>query len=330
MGVQIKWQRGVFHVFVAKIKFKVGGLNGTPPTEIYVDDEFEYDGSVCKYAGAEFPQPGLRGAIDQEWAVPRDLADSMGVPRPRVASRNVAKAQSINTDLSKVQRQGGRNPLESHEFDEQTVLNVGDRAAAMDPVTRRGHLSAKNVRGMAIENSDVDDQEFDAIAPIKSPTKVVVDVLANPNAARAIESRSYTDGYGKFSGVRKTQSIEGISITTEVGGYGEGVEDTGTKVAEVRSMDKQKKSDDQKKQPVKVDKPVKVEKDPKEDPKLVAAKAVYSDFPSDWNFFGKTEDKLSKLKEIGPKPQLLNALWASESKSTKKALKEAYPKHSFG
>lgn len=323
---QILWKRNDFYTFTAQMKIRVGGLNNMPSVDILSGDTFEYDGSICKYAGAEFPQPGLRGAIKEGWAT---VDPNAGIPMARSASRNVASSKSVNTDLSRVQRQGGNSPIERSD-DEETVLEVGDRQAAMDPVTRRGHLTAthnrRDTRGMVVEASDLDSQDHTEISRIKSPAKVKVDVLNNPNAARDIEMRTSEQGYGRYAGQRPQRNTvvhqEGVQIMTQVGSPDAGIggEETGEVVAEVKTVEARTP----KAKPASKSKGGK-----KESPKLIQATKIYSDFPQDWNFFGKVEDKLARLKEIKPTAELLDALWASESGSTKKALQKAYPKHDF-
>lgn len=336
MAEMIKWKRGQFYTFYAQMKIRVGGLNGQPDIEIAAGDEFEYDGSICKYAGAEYPQQGLRGAIREGWA---SLDEDAGIPEGRIAGRSVAEAQSVNRDLSRVQRMPAQS-IEHDDLDEETILEIGDREAAMDPVTRKGHLSAKDnrgrklksVRGMEVEQSDIDEQDHTPISAIKSPAKIKVDVLANPNAARDIEMRSVDQGYGRYAGDKpKRRNVivkEGVEIRTDVrGGSSVGGEEEGTVIGPVRthSQRKAKMDKENNKKPAKKSS----KKNQGMSPKLQKAVELYADFPRDWNFFGKTEDKLAKLKELGPDAELLNALYASESKSTKIALKKAYPKHSF-
>jgi hypothetical protein len=62
-------------------------------------------------------------------------------------------------------------------------------------------------------------------------------------------------------------------------------------------------------------------------PKLRIALKVYPDFPQDWNFYAKSEEKLSRIEEIGPDPDFLDALYASESSSMKKVLQSQFPRH---
>jgi len=337
MAEMIKWKRGQFFTFYAQMKIRVGGLNGQPDIEIAAGDEFEYDGSICKYAGAEYPQQGLRGAVREGWATTEEDA---GIPEGRTAARNVAEAQSVNRDLSRVQRRSAAQPIEQDSLDEETVLEIGDREAAMDPVTRKGHLTARDnrgrqlrsARGMEIEQSDLDEQDHTPISPIKSPAKIKVDVTANPNAARDIEMRSVDQGYGRYAGKKPGRSNvivrEGVEIRTDVRGDSAiGGEETGTVVSPVRNVSQRKAKMDKENNKKPVKKASK--KNQGMSPKLQKAVELYADFPRDWNFFGKTEEKIAKLKEISPDAELLNALYASESKSTKEALKKAYPKHSF-
>jgi hypothetical protein len=60
-------------------------------------------------------------------------------------------------------------------------------------------------------------------------------------------------------------------------------------------------------------------------PKLKAAREIDPEFPEDWNFFAKPEDKLAKIKELGAGSNFLKALFASEGKKMKKVLQKEYP-----
>lgn len=380
----VQWKRGDFHTFYAQMKIRVGGVNGNQSIDILAGDEFEYDGSIVKYAGAEFPQPGLRGAVRDGWAT---LDPDGQVPAAFTAARSVAKSQTINRDLSRVQR-AAPVPMESDSLDEETVLEIGDRSAAMDPVTGKGHLTKDNNRrkasmsghkatlqSMHVTQSDLDQQDHTPIAKIKSKANLgIIDITKGDNSglAREIETRSHESGYGAYSGPRRGKQVverEGVIITTNVGDMNRDVqvgdEDDGVVVGKVRHTDTKRTREGVDVQdtsgssgrhraaaksaakPVKkamskpaakpaakpalakksAAKPVVATKPAASPSKLRIAKKVFSGFPDDWNFFGKTEDKMARLEELGSDPDLIDALFASESSSMKSALQKAFPDH---
>lgn len=388
MGQQgIRWKRGEFHTFYAQMKIRVGGVNGNQSVDILSGDEFEYDGSIVKYAGAEFPQPGLRGAIRNGWAT---LDEDGEVPAAFTANRSVAQAQTVTKDLSRVQRMAPK-PLDSDDLDEETVIEVADRQRAMDPVTGKGHLTEKSNRRTAslsghratlqssldVTQSDWDEQDHTPIGRIKSKAnlgKIDITNPSNAGLARSLEMQSYEEGHGSFSGRRNVVEREGVTISTNVGSVDPevnvGDDEGGRVVGRVRHTDtgktregievldtsrrgkssagpapakKAKKAAPAKKAASKKAAPAKpapakkaapakpapavVNKSSGSPQKFRIAKRVCPEFPDDWNFFGKTQDKLDRLKELGSDPDMIDALYASESSSMKRALEENFPKH---
>jgi hypothetical protein len=233
--MDVQWKRGEFIKFFAQMKIRVGGKD---EVTIHKDDEFEYDGSVCKFAGAEFSTPALRGAIRNDWAI---LDPSM---MKRVAAftppRAVAKSQTKNTDLSRIQRTQPMQ-METDHLDEETVLNVSDRQSmARD---NRGnvtqHLTQQDNRRLAFsapknpaagslaldyKQSDVDQQDGRTVARVRSPANLgKVNILEKPGTARDLELRSADTGFGKAQPIRRPpgRSVvhqEGIDIHMNVGG----------------------------------------------------------------------------------------------------------------
>ncbi len=358
-----QWRRGEFHTFYAKMKIRVGGHNGSQPVEILQGDEFEYDGSLCKYAGAEFQQPNLRAAIRDGWATEHE--DDGSSPAPFVSNRDVAVSQSKNTDLSRVQR-SSRQRFESDSQDEDTVLEVSDRRNAMDPRTRQGHLTQQDNRRasvergyqpapeerMAVSSSDIDDQDGVEISKIRTSAKLKVDILAKPNAARDIElSMDHEKGVGRFAGERRTRpnviQQEGITIKTSSkmdrgGQVVEADESSGRHVGNVRHSsakrsvegisveDISRRGAPPAKEPsVKKAPPAKPHVPDDASPKLKMAIRLCPEFPVDWNFFAKADDKISRIKKLGASPELLDALYAVESSAVKKVLETKFKSH-FG
>ena len=359
---QIRWKRGEFRTFYAQLKIRVGGKNEITIGE---GDEFEYDGSVCKYAGDEFSQPQLRGAISEGWATLDEEGERVAT---FTASRKVAKSQSKNTDLSRVQRHEPQE-METDNQDEDTVLQVADRAKVRDKVSGRGHLKPRHNRreaavmsrgpeqsspeGMEVTQSDIDQQDHTTIAPIKSRANIgKIDVTKQPGLARDISRRSHEDGYGKFGGERKASNLihtEGVDIKMNVGNVDPdiriGDEDEGVEVGRVRHSNSRKRTSEgisiedtgrPKKAATKkaATKKTATKKTATKkaatngtNPKLRIATKVYSDFPQDWNFYAKTSEKLARIQELGADPDLLDALYASESSAVKKALQSEFSEH---
>ena len=65
--MDIRWKRGEFRKFFAKMKIRVGSVGNAAGGVIQEGDEFEYDGSILKYAGAELQSTQLRGAVLNDW-----------------------------------------------------------------------------------------------------------------------------------------------------------------------------------------------------------------------------------------------------------------------
>jgi hypothetical protein len=329
----IQWKRNKFITLYAKIKIRLG--NQATSYTLAIGDEFEFDGTMCKYSGAEFPQPSLRGAINQGWASTDPNDNSRVVHNP--AQRTVAKATSVNRDLSRVQNQEN---METGDFDEDTVLEIGDRKQAM--TDGRGHLRASDNRrvasraGMRIEESDADSQDAVVVSRITTPARRIVDVSANPMAAQKIAEAGYEQGVGK------SRVVEGISMRTNVGSMRgapiiQDDNDEGVVVGRVRNSQKSRTvegititdtSDIRTPKVRRVASQPVVEESVQSDSsnKLSVAQSIYNKFPADWNFFAKTEDKISKIEKLGAPKQLIQALLASESKAMRKLLREKYPK----
>jgi hypothetical protein len=317
--MEIQWKRGEFHVFYAQMKIRVGGKD---TVDIHKGDQFEYDGSVVKHAGAEFPQPGLRGAIREDWATLDPAGKGIAPVRP---SRAVAKAQSATTNLSGRVQRNSSNTISSDSQDENTVLEVGDRDAVRDEDGRGGHLKQEHNRtGMRVSASDVDGQEG-----------VVVAGLRNQSPARSVSNVYQTSKDAIENRHRKVIEQEGVTITTNVGDVDPANvsvdSDEARVVGQVRQSTPVSEGGIQVKDTSgspggKVNKMAKKDNGSSEmSPKLKAAREIDPNFPESWNFFAKPDDKLAKIKELGADPKFLKALFASEGKKMKKVLKTEYP-----
>ena len=336
----IKWQRGKYSKFYAKMKIRIGGGKDNTVDMIHEGDEFEYDGSVLKYAGAEIMSTQLRGAIERNWATPFENEEAC--VDAFVPTRDIAKSKTVNRDLSRVQR-GGYAVLETDSLDEETVLEVSDRGKME---ISRGGQSPKiltkdhNRRGMSVSASEVDSQDGVTIGRVRSAAKVIVDVSAKPEAAKVIENR----GVGKPVLDRgKIVRTEGITIKTTVGDIDRssitmGGEEEGTVVAKVRHSKRVSSEGIEVKDTSNIrgenlvneaSKPRKVEIDTKLSPKIRMARRIDPNFPADWSFTGRLADRLAAAENHGATPTFLEALYAAEGDQMRKSLEKAYPKQ-FG
>lgn len=330
--MEIQWKRNEFQTFYAKMNIRLGGDRAN--YTINKGDEFEFDGTICKYAGMEFAQTGIRGAIKAGWAT-LDQNDSSSVINVR-PQRDMASAVSVNRDLNNVQRHSRGPSVES--LDEDTVLEIGDRETAMKNgrglTAQDNRRTASQVRPANIKTS-LDDQEGVVISRLKTSTHAVVDVAANPNYARQLETASYDDGFGR------AEIIEGVSMRTNVGSMtgavvqsdidgSEGVTVARVRNSQVKSADGIEVRDTSgiRNPPRKASSPKKVEVPTATsgNSKLDIAKSVYKSFPEDWNFFARLDDKLERVEKMGATKGLVQALMKSDSKPLQKALKEKYPK----
>lgn len=328
----VKWQRGVYQKFFAKMKIRIGGKDNTVD-KIEKGDEFEYDGSILKYAGAEISSTQLRGAIDNGWA---SLSEDDDEPiEAFVPSRNVAKATTVNRDLSRVQR--GGVSMDTDSLDEETVLEVSDRGKmekAKVGASPRVLTKDNNRRGMSVSASEVDSQEGVTVGRVRSAAKLgAVDVAANPGLASSIENR----GLGKpVLNKGKVVQTEGITIQTNVSDVDRtviaGGEDEGVIVGHVRHSERastegievKDTSNIRNKPSAPKAKPAKI--NPKLPVRVRIARAIDPTFPEDWCFSGKLVDRMKAVKDHGVTKQFLEALYAAEGDQMRKKLEAEFPK----
>ena len=334
--MNVKWQRGKFHKFYAKMKIRIGGKNDTID-KIEQNDEFEYDGSILKYAGAEISSIQLRGAIEGDWASLSPDDDTS--VEAFVPNRNIAKATTVNRDLSRVQRGGVEMTTDS--LDEETVLEVSDRGKmekANGSAKPKVLTKENNRRGLFVSASDVDTQDGVTIGRVRSAAKIVANVAANPGLASSIENR----GLGKpVLDKGKVIHTEGVTIRTNVSDIDRssisiGGAEEGTVVGKVRHTKNASSEGIEIKDTSNIRagsvaseaaRPRKAEPiDTKLAPKIRMARRIDPSFPSDWSFTGKLKDRMAAAKAHGATPTFLEALYAAEGDQMRKALEEAYPK----
>jgi hypothetical protein len=341
--MDIKWQRGKFLKFYARMKIRVGGSN---PVDIQSGDEFEYDGSILKYGGAEIASPQTRGAVKEGWVT--TSADDEGGVSAVSPSRNIANATSVNRDLSKVQR-GGVQQLQTDSLDEETVLDVADRRpnTKADPRAQPRVMTRENNHraGMRVESGAAEQQEGVTVGRVRTAASFKGNVYDAGKAGLKEKLENLT-GSG-FIPNGKTVQKEGVSIRTNVGSVDRRAQvsqdDDGTVVGKVRhtkpvsegievrdtsNIRNEKKNGGQNGH---VQKPAgKAEKiDVSVSPKIRMARRIDPSFPADWSFSGKLAERLSNVKEHGATPTFLEALYAAEGDQMRKALTKAYPRQ-FG
>ena len=189
--MDVRYQRGEFNTFYAKMKIRLGGNgpNGQPHNIAFEKgDSVQYDGSVLKYAGMEIPVgPSLRSSISNGWFTMNEDEVNQRVAAV-VPSRNVAKSQTRNTDLSRVQRRDD-DAMETDHHDEDTVMNVSDRrpeaaADAHHPVGRNIRAEPRMItsataakrpgfksKGLVINPDQIEEQEYIPVAQLRTSAK---------------------------------------------------------------------------------------------------------------------------------------------------------------
>lgn len=342
--MNINWQRGKFHKFYAKMKIRVGGAN---PVDIQAGDEFEYDGSILKYAGAEIPSPQTRGAVKEGWVTTTPNGEFGGVAAVS-PTRNVAKATSVNRDLNRVQR--STSHLKTDSLDEETVLDVEDRRPNVknDPRAQPRVITQENNRraGMRVEADIAEQQDGIPIGRVRTAASFKGNVY-DASYAGLKEKLENLSGSG-FIPIGKTVQKEGVSIKTNVGDVDRSVtvqENEGKVVGVVRHTknssegidiqdtsgirNKPAASSATKPATKSATKPAKsvanVEIDVSINPRIRVARRIDPNFPADWKFTGRLADRLAAAKAHGITPQFLEALYAAEGDQMRRKLEEIYP-----
>ena len=363
--MEIQYRRNEFLTFFAKMKIRLGGVHNIAFEK---GEVIQYDGSVLKYAGMELPVgPSLRSSINQGWFTLDEDDVNTGVEAV-VPNRNVAKSQTKNTDLARVQRRDDHT-METDHHDEDTVMNVSDRrpGAAADQhhpggrniraepraitaatTTRKGFKS----RGLVINPGEIEDQEYLPVAQLRTPAKAKpVDMYSN-EPGRIKQRIDNMEGSGAIPLRQREETIEreGVSIRTTARMDRNAPidiaedENEGTVVAKVRHTSKGVGNADgievrdtnniRAEKAAANGKSVKaaskdVKIDTKLPPKLRMARAIDPNFPASWSFEGKLKDRLAAVKKHGVSQKFLEALYAAEGDQMRKQLEKTFPKQ-FG
>jgi hypothetical protein len=353
---EVQWQRNKFQKFFAQMKIRVGGA--AVPVDIQQGDEFLFDGTILKYGGSEFTSPQTRGAINAGWAT-RDQSGGNGVQN-HSSNRSVAKATSVNRDLSKVQR-SDPSTLQTDMSDEDTVMNVSDRRAQN---TGKKVLGVPNdkaapralVRGMQVNSDEAADQGGVSVGRIRTSAKLKVDVLSQQGAGMASKLNNLSgsgfvpDGSDQARGHNVIQR-EGITVRTNttagrVSRVEMSQEDEGSVVGKVRktrdhstegvtvtdtsNIREERARAERGAKPQAVQKPavktVKVESENGTASKIKTAKTIDPKFPDNWNFFAKLPDRIAVIKKNEKNRKFLQALFVVEGASVRAHLQKTYPK----
>ncbi len=322
----IKWQRGNYQKFFALMKIRVGGANAM---DIQKGDEFEYDGSILKYSGMEIAQPQMRGAIQSGWA--SLVLDESAPVDPVRPTRNIAKAQTINKDLNKVQR-ASPAAIETSSLDEDEVLRVTDRSSETKSpkiITAQDNRKSR----LSVRSDTADDQGAVTIAKIRTSAKADFDVSKSDAAKTLQQLENLSNVRADIDG--KTVTREGVTIKTNVGRIDRvamAEEDDGIEVGRVRksgsdhaegiSIRDTSNIRHGSESSVTQSKPV---IDRSLNPKIRIARSIDPSFPSDWSFEGKLADRLAAVKARDPSPEFLEALFAAEGDQMRKTLIKEFP-----
>lgn len=334
--LNIKWKRNEFNVYYAKQNINVGGEKSI---KINKGEEFEYDGTILKYAGAEIQSSSFRGTFTAGWVSesPVDQDDEVNIPSFKPV-RNIAKSQSVNSDLANVQR-GGSRTMDSDDSDENVVLNVSDRENARN--SAKGHLTSDDnrmsARNLRVKSDPVDDQGAVVIGKVRTSTHLVANVADN-KASALKDSLENLSGSGYLRDDRSRKNIiqrEGVTIKTNIGNVDRNSrvssEADGTVVGQVRKSQSGRETEGitvqdtsgiRNKPAVKVAAPINT----KINPRIRIARSIDPNFPADWSFEGKLQDRLAAIKDHGVTPEFLEAVYAAEGDQMRKCMVKAFPK----
>lgn len=364
MPTEIKYKRGQFNTFMARMKIRIGA-NDQGITAIEEGDEIEYDGSILKYAGTEISSPYLRGAIKAQWLFSVDSDVEAQPIAPARPGRQVARAQSVNTDLSRVQRESASTPMDASDIDEETVMEVGDRQApaAVPGATRplpNKLVNPNNVRRAGINPSEVDSQEGEVVGAVRSPATVVdddgkqgTDVSKDSAYGKEMQRLANQKPIGKRPELPKEIEREGIHIKTNVGSVSgvildeqeegtvigrvrksqsvgtEGIEvkDTSNaaRVATGQARGDERASDLHEAAVAHVQAETQIQIDTRLPVRVRIALYIDPQFPTDWDFSGKMKERMQRVKNFEITPAFLEAMYAAEGDNFRRALEKEYP-----
>lgn len=214
------------------MKIRIGG-----PHNITIEkgDQIQYDGMVLKYAGMELPLgPSMRSSVNQGWFTddPNEIDDRVEAVVP---SRNVAKSQTKNTDLSRVQRRED-DTMETDSHDEDTIMNVSDRrpGAAADAHHPGGRniraepraITASNApkkpgfksKGLVINPGEIEEQDYTPVARLRTKANAGRIDMTTAESSRLKQDLDNLSGSGAIPlrqrSREETIEREGVTIRT--------------------------------------------------------------------------------------------------------------------
>lgn len=322
------YQRGKYIKYFAKMKIRVGGANSI---DIQKGDEFEYDGSILKYSGMEVSSPQLRGAIENGWAnvegVVEEESEEIYVEAVR-PSRSIAKSQTINRDLSKVQRTAS-STVSPSSLDEDEVLKVSDRETMAKKAPKiLKSTDNRKTRGMEIQSDSQDNQDAVSIGRVRTSAKAVFNDVNNSAALKKIQELENLSGIRADLYENKVVK-EGVTITSNLGrmsSVSEADPEDGEVVGRVRNSSRNSVEGISVADTSGIRNPTKKAVLPSNvDPRIRIARAIDPDFPLDWSFSGKLVDRLQAVKDHGVAPSFLEALFAAEGDQMRKILMKEFP-----
>src|SRR5512135_3194622 len=228
--MEIRWQRNNFVTLYAKMKIRLGGPHNVT---IEKGEQIQYDGTLLKYAGLDLPLgPSLRSSISQGWFTDSE-EDIDGRVAPVVPSRQVAKTQTKNTDLSRVQRHEA-STLETDHMDEDTVMHVSDRRP--DAAADQHHPGGRNIRaqpraitaanapkkpgwkssGLVVNPGAIEEQDYTPVARLRTPANAGKIDMTMPESSQLKSRLDNIAGSGAIPLRQREETIEreGVTIRT--------------------------------------------------------------------------------------------------------------------
>lgn len=234
---QIRFKTGEFQTFTATRSFALGHFG----VRIEMGTELEFDGSVVKYAGAEYAFPQLRSAVTSGWIVLSTAydADDPAYGRPATARIQVRSATQIDQP---------KMLATTVEADERIVLNTNEHADSTRAANRRTAsqsgsdgvpvrtlttpaVSVTTVTGAQQEISKLENLK---ITPGKGmtvdemlermPEREREQYLLKKEAARATYAQVSSEKSGSGRAVARVKnattrsSAEGVTVTQTAGG----------------------------------------------------------------------------------------------------------------
>jgi len=353
--MDVQYKRGEFITFYAKMKVRVGGTHNIT---VEKGDEIEYDGMVMKYAGMDVSiGPSLRSSIRHDW-----FTDDIDELDTRVSAvvpdRNVAKSQTKNTDLARVQRHDEQSSMTTDNSDEDTVMKVSDRrpGAGVD----KNHPGGRNVRaepiaikkgfkskGLVINPGEIEEQDYTPVARLRTAAKSKPIDMYSSEVGRVKREIDTMSGSGAIPLHRREETYEREGVTMRATGKMNrqapvdiAQENDGEVVGKVTHRSKTASTGNNggitirdtsniRNEKTAKSAPVEVKIDTNLSPKIRMARRIDPSFPADWSFTGRLVDRLDAAKKHGATSTFLEALYAAEGDQMRKILESEYSKQ-FG